>query len=34
MGKEGDTLSFLYLLSPVIGGVGNVDDPTDESWGG
>lgn len=32
--KEGDTPSFLYLLSPVIGGVGNVDDPTQPSWGG
>jgi hypothetical protein len=32
--KEGDSPSFLYLLSPVIGGVGDVDDPTQESWGG
>ena len=32
--KEGDTPSFLYLLSPVIGGVGDVDDPIAESWGG
>jgi len=32
--KEGDTPSFLYLLSPIIGGVGDVDDPTQESWGG
>lgn len=32
--KEGDTPSFLYLLSPLLGGVGNVDDPTSESWGG
>jgi len=32
--KEGDTPSFLYLLSPVIDGVGDVDDPTGESWGG
>ena len=32
--KEGDTPTFLYLLSPIIGGVGNVDDPTAESWGG
>ena len=32
--KEGDTPSFLYLLSPVVGGVGNVDDPSAESWGG
>ena len=28
--KEGDTPTFLYLLSPV----GDVDDPTSESWGG
>lgn len=32
--KEGDAPTFLYLLSPVIGGVGDVDDPTQESWGG
>lgn len=32
--KEGDTPTFLYLLSPIIGGVGDVDDPTAESWGG
>ncbi|MCB0063820.1 MAG: DUF1593 domain-containing protein, partial [Caldilineaceae bacterium] len=32
--KEGDSPTFLYLLSPVIGGVGDVDDPTGESWGG
>lgn len=32
--KEGDSPSFTYLLAPVIGGVGNVDDPTQESWGG
>ncbi len=32
--KEGDSPSILYLLSPVIGKVGNVDDPTSESWGG
>lgn len=32
--KEGYTPSFLYLLSQVIGGVGNVDDPTVENWGG
>jgi hypothetical protein len=32
--KEGDTPTFLYLLSPVVGGVGDVDDPTCESWGG
>jgi len=32
--KEGDTPTFLYLLSPVVGGVGDVDDPTGPSWGG
>lgn len=32
--KEGDSPSFTYLLSPIVGGVGNVDDPTAESWGG
>ena len=32
--KEGDSPSMLYLLSPVLGGVGDVDDPTQESWGG
>jgi len=32
--KEGDTPTFLYLLSPVVGDVGDVDDPTHESWGG
>ena len=32
--KEGDSPSMLYLLSPVLGKVGNVDDPTGESWGG
>jgi hypothetical protein len=32
--KEGDSPTFLYLLSPVVGGVGDVDDPTQESWGG
>jgi hypothetical protein len=32
--KEGDTPTFLYLLSPVVGGVGNVEDPTQASWGG
>lgn len=32
--KEGDTPTFLYLLSPVIGKVGDVDDPTQENWGG
>ena len=32
--KEGDSPSMLYLLSPVIAGLGDVDDPTQESWGG
>lgn len=32
--KEGDTPTFLYLLSPALGDVGDVDDPTQESWGG
>jgi hypothetical protein len=32
--KEGDSPSFLYLLSPAIGGVGDINDPTQESWGG
>ena len=32
--KEGDSPSILYLVSPVIGNVGDVDDPTRESWGG
>ncbi len=32
--KEGDSPTMLYLLSPVLGGVGDVDDPTQESWGG
>ena len=32
--KEGDSPTFLYLLSPVVGGVGDVDDPTGPSWGG
>jgi hypothetical protein len=32
--KEGDSPAMLYLLSPVIGAVGSVDDPTGESWGG
>ena len=32
--KEGDSPSMLYLLSPVLGGVGDVDDPTRPSWGG
>lgn len=32
--KMGDTPTVLYLLSPLVGGVGNLDDPTSESWGG
>ena len=32
--KEGDTPTFLHLLSPVVGGVGDADDPTTSSWGG
>ena len=32
--KEGDSPSLLYLLSPVIGNIGNVNDPTSDSWGG
>jgi hypothetical protein len=32
--KEGDAPTFLHLLSPVLGGVGDVEDPTRESWGG
>lgn len=32
--KEGDSPAMLFLLSPVIGGVGDVDDPTRENWGG
>ena len=32
--KEGDSPSILYLLSPVIGGVGDLDDPTQPNWGG
>ncbi len=32
--KEGDSPTLLHLLSPVFGGVGDVDDPTAESWGG
>ncbi len=32
--KEGDSPSMLYLVSPVLAGVGDVDDPTQESWGG
>lgn len=32
--KEGDTPTFLYLLSPEMGDVGNVHDPTQPNWGG
>tara|TARA_B100000700_G_C14842491_1_gene759907 strand:+ start:619 stop:966 length:348 start_codon:yes stop_codon:yes gene_type:complete len=32
--NEGDSPTLLHLLSPVFGGVGDVDDPTVESWGG
>jgi hypothetical protein len=32
--KMGDTPSVLYMLSPLVGGVGNWNDPTRESWGG
>ncbi|KPA09095.1 signal peptide protein [Candidatus Magnetomorum sp. HK-1] len=32
--KMGDTPSVLYLISPILGNVGNWDDPTSESWGG
>jgi hypothetical protein len=32
--KEGDSPSLLYLLSPGFGGVGDLDDPTQPSWGG
>jgi hypothetical protein len=32
--KEGDSPSFTYLLSPVVGQVGHVDNPAAESWGG
>lgn len=32
--KEGDSITLLYLISPKFGGVGNVDNPTAESWGG
>lgn len=32
--KEGDSPSMLYLLSPIRGDVGAVDDPTRPSWGG
>ena len=32
--KEGDSPSILYLISPEVAAVGNVNDPTTESWGG
>jgi hypothetical protein len=32
--KEGDSPTILYLISPVLGGVGDINDPTQESWGG
>jgi hypothetical protein len=32
--KEGDSPSILYLISPIIGGEGDIHDPTQESWGG
>jgi hypothetical protein len=32
--KEGDSPAMLYLLSPRIAGVGDLDDPTQPSWGG
>jgi hypothetical protein len=32
--KMGDTPSVLYMLSPLVGGVGDWDDPTQDSWGG
>lgn len=32
--KMGDSPSVLYMLSPLVGGVGNWSDPTRESWGG
>ena len=32
--KEGDSPTILYLVSSVTGGVGDVNDPTQESWGG
>jgi hypothetical protein len=32
--KEGDTPTFTYLLSPVLCGVGDVDDPSQSNWGG
>jgi len=32
--KEGDSPTMLYLLAPVLGAVGDVDDPTRPGWGG
>ena len=32
--KEGDSPAMLYLLSPRLGGVGDLADPTQPSWGG
>jgi hypothetical protein len=32
--KEGDSPTILYLISPTLGKVGDIDDPTRESWGG
>jgi hypothetical protein len=32
--KEGDSPTMLYLLGPVLGGVGDVDDPMQPGWGG
>lgn len=32
--KEGDSPSMLYLLAPLLARVGNVDDPSQPSWGG
>lgn len=32
--KEGDSPSMLYLLSPALARVGDVDDPSQPSWGG
>ena len=32
--KEGDSPTFMYLLSSAVGNVGDPDDPTGESWGG
>lgn len=32
--KMGDTPSVLYMLSPLVGDIGELDDPESESWGG